>query len=41
MQATSRSLLAVALAGLGLTLLGWAALDWAGYTSFTVSLIWR
>lgn len=31
------ALLAVA----GMTLLGLAALDWAGYTGFSISLIWR
>lgn len=25
----------------GATLLGLAALDWAGYTGFSISLIWR
>ena len=31
------ALLAVA----GVTLFGLAALDWAGYTGFSISLIWR
>ena len=37
----ARNLSAALLAVAGLTLLGLAALDWAAYTGFSHSLLWR
>jgi len=36
----ARNVYSVSAAMLGLLLLCWAALDWAGYTSFVLSLIY-
>jgi len=36
-----RNAVAAVLAVAGVTLLGLAALDWAGYSGFSISLIWR
>lgn len=38
---TARNALVALLAVAGVTLLGLAALDWAGYSGFSISLIWR
>jgi hypothetical protein len=37
----ARNIVAALLATAGLALLALAALDWAGYTSFSISLLWR
>jgi hypothetical protein len=37
----ARNAIVALLAVAGATLLGLAALDWAGYTGFSISLIWR
>jgi len=37
----ARNALAALFAVAGVTLLGLAVLDWAGYTGFSISLIWR
>jgi len=37
----ARNALVALFAVAGATLLGLAALDWAGYTGFSISLIWR
>ena len=36
-----RNAVAALFAVAGVALLGLAALDWAGYTGFSISLIWR
>jgi hypothetical protein len=40
-RVVTRNLAATLLALAGVGLLGLAALDWAGYTTFSVSLLWR
>ncbi len=37
----ARNLVTAALAGAGVALLAWAAVDWVAYTGFSISLIWR
>ena len=41
MGSMARNAVVALLAVAGVTLLGLAAIDWAGYAGFSISLIWR